>query len=167
MKIIIRVSLLLVALLAVSLLLYGSYRVWVTWRVFSPREVTAVDDWPYAIKEVLNKLGDKAVQRTEAYKVGGFTDQQFFWLIELVDPTRSAEVCSALEVTQTKPSSFLTAAIHNSSKPSWWSPDLGEETQYYLSDGFDLSTRGADGEHFLVLVENDTGRIFVWQKSNF
>lgn len=51
--------------------------------------------------------------------------------------------------------------------PWWWHPRKSQKTRVYSTQGFSLSGRGSDGDHYLFFEDMDSGNVHVFYKSNF
>lgn len=51
--------------------------------------------------------------------------------------------------------------------PLWWAPGSASQCDVFLSPGFRLDTRGADGDHQLMIHNKQADMVYLWIKANF
>jgi hypothetical protein len=96
---------------------------------------------------------------------GNFIDTEHLWKIHtrpellpvLVEQWRLKELTSAAQV----PAAFW------SQPPYWWKPHRKENARYFMSAKFVAGERGVDGDHYLLMYDEEANVIFAWAKLNF
>jgi hypothetical protein len=51
--------------------------------------------------------------------------------------------------------------------PIWWRPSRSPDTQVYATPSFAFGRRSGDGDHYMLIDDRRTGKVYVYLESNF
>lgn len=95
---------------------------------------------------------------------GNFIDHEHLWRIEAKPELRDS-LAQRLDLRQLPldqvPASFWRQP------PYWWRLRKDAAAKFFISQGFVADRRGPDGEHFLLMLDEEAAVIYGWYKSNF
>lgn len=123
-------------------------------------------DWPSIPNEVPYQLAtivdSKSVNRFCSYPLTSFIDSEWLWRIdarpEVLD---SIATKSGMTTCATIPNAFWRMP------PYYWPRAIPTGGQVYCTPSFPAHGRGSDGWHFIMAVDVNRSRAFVWFKNNF
>jgi hypothetical protein len=98
------------------------------------------------------------------HELAGFIDRSFVATLRV----RPGAIAALVAATQMKeipatevPESFWAHP------PFWWTIRGGTAAHVYATPYFSFEGRGRDGDHYLLIEEQETGEVFVYFQNNF
>jgi hypothetical protein len=142
-------------LVAIVLLLFGSrYFDFPPSRGLTENDATrlhsiAIDDFPNAYRYQF---------------LGGFLDSAFLYRFD-AKPDVINRLITAWDLKPIDKTTDISRLWKQ--PPLWWAPVSVSQCDVLLSPGFQFDTRGADGDHQLMIHDKQAEVVYIWFKANF
>jgi hypothetical protein len=117
------------------------------------------DAVPYELAAIIDS---KSVGRFYSYRLTAFIDSEWLWRIDAPpDVLDSIATKSGMSPCANAPNAFWRMP------PYYWPRAIPNGGRIYCTPSFPADRRGPDGWHFIMAVDVNRSRAFVWFKNNF